>query len=405
MRVLSAFSWGRVSFSIQAGDAQKFFASCASNGIALQNIRPAGIGYTAQIKADKYHCLHALARRQRCVLRIIKKRGILFRLQRYRKRYGILAGAALAVCMLLLAQNMIWYIDFSRCTPEQAAYLRAELYRYGVSEGAWKNTEHLRYARRKIAASSPEYAWLGLNFTHGRLTVEKIETEPKPPISGKDINDIIATQDGLIQKIELENGFVVKNIGQSVAMGEVLVSGAKQNKSGTYSYVHAQAEVYAQVEKTYTIFQPYQYTAQVPSLDCSRQYALQAGGFSVPSVFLKKAEDAALCHSFVRPLRIWGLSLPVTVLEVCERDAETVDISLTAVQAQRLAQAKLYMAIQNDLGPYELLSLEQKITRSKDGVKVDFAVKAVCQIGSSAPYSPNANAENGIIEPPKPETA
>lgn len=394
------FFTGYVRFTSTGGDAEGFINACMQKQLPVQNIRRTPLGFSAGIAAGKYKKLHKPARRYRCLLRIQRRYGIIFRLLKFRRRPGLLAGAVLAAVLLAIYPHMIWYIDFNACTKVQAQYLCQALFEQNIYEGCWHNETTLEYARRIIVVQSEEYSWLGLNFIDGRLTVEQVEKIKKPSIQATDFTDIVATQDGVISRIDLVGGYLTKLPGQSVAAGEVIVTGGHLNRVGNMMYLHSQANVYATVEKTYTYTQPLQYTACVPGITGSSRYTFYTL-FGHKTVGSENTNTGTNVWQQQRlyPLRLWGLSLPCLVQEQSSRTADTIPAILTPAQATDIARMKIYEAATQDMGKYTIIAQKETTEETAENVKVTIKITAEAQIGKSVPHDATNNLAAGVTAP------
>ena len=121
---------------------------------------------------------------------------------------------------------------------------------------------------------SEEYGWVALNFVQGRLVVEKTQREKVPELIGTEVTNVVAKSDGIIRRLELVDGYPRVVPGQYVAQGQVLVSGMTLSQYERPLYSHAQAEVLAEVEKSYVYTQPLHVEPVLPQAVSKSYYKL-----------------------------------------------------------------------------------------------------------------------------------
>lgn len=375
-----------VRFSVEGGQGERFFNQCAQQELQLQQIRATPLGFEAEIPAREYHKLHRLARKNRCRLRVRRRRGLAFLLAAYRGRWGIAAGAVLCAALLLAGPNLIWNIEFYEFTPAQEAAVRAQLYEAGVYEGAWANSTVLASVADAIFVGSQEYSWVSLNFVKGRLMVEKNDRTPPPEIIKTDITDLVAASSGIIVKTDIRGGFLEKAVGQSVAAGEVLASGCRfDEKLQKTVYTHSEGEIYAQVEKTYVNTQPLTARAQMPgTVTCTASRLLLPTG-ALPLGPQRLEEGRAVTER--RPLTLLGFNLPATIETVRVRQVETVEQTLTPALAAGKARMAIYDAIAQEFGTYQLLEQQEELQEEEGELTLSLHVTMIVNIAKQQPYS------------------
>ena len=71
--------------------------------------------------------------------------------------------------------------------------------------------------------------------------------------------NIVASADGVITKLKVREGFAAVKEGSGVAKGELIVSGFNPTKQGCVRYMHADADIYADVISNRELKIPKQY--------------------------------------------------------------------------------------------------------------------------------------------------
>lgn len=341
LKDLIAYLAGSVEFEILGGQGERFLNVCAKSEIPIQHIAPTPLGFTAQVPVRDYRKLHRLAHQYRCRLRMTGKRGACFALWVYRKRWGLVAGAALAATVLFLCTRMIWSVCFYNVTSQEEILLRKQLYEKNICEGSIVSRMDLKTAQSELFVQNNGYGWVKLNFVYGRLIVEKSNAVQRPvPAVQEDATDIVALCDGRIESIKASGGAVRCVKGQYVAQGDLLVGGMWYGPRATLYQTNAQAKVYAAVEQIYEVRQPLHVTQTVPQAKEESFYAIHFAGSRVPLYREIQASPQSTQSVVKYPLTIFGLPLPATIEETRVRDVREISYLLTQEQAKEIARAR-----------------------------------------------------------------
>ena len=256
MGLIWANCFAGVDFTAFGGRSEKLITLCSRQGVPLYNIRPTADGFTARLAARRYREVSRLARRCGTRLRVRERRGVLFRLRAYRGRWGlVLAPLVFAAAVHLLGQS-VWSIRYDGLDAAARSRVEQMLYSMDICEGAVLTQEKLRLAEKQLMDGDEAFGWVSLNFEKGRLVVEASPALQKPAIESNDPVELVAAADGILLEVNVQEGFAVKSVGQTVAAGDVLVSAYKPDPYEQPVESHAKGLVVAAVKKTYQCVQP-----------------------------------------------------------------------------------------------------------------------------------------------------
>lgn len=331
--------FAQVYFTAQGGSYERFLSLCNQQGIPISHIVPIVGGVKAVIPARFYKRAACNARRCRTQLRVKKRQGVWFVLRQYRGRWGLLLGPALFCVSIVAMQQMLWSIRYdASLTAAQQADLQQVLYSMDIYEGAVLTQEKLIQAEKMILNENTEFGWVSLNFGKGRLVVEAAPAAQKPQIEGNESVDLTAKASGLILDVNVQEGFAVKQKGQTVAQGDTLVQASKQDYTGNSIQTHAKGTVIAQVKQAYQCRQPLQYTARIPTGQTETVSSVRIG--SKTFLLSKESQQAqAIKNSRHHQLSVLGFVLPATIEE--ELVAPTVQQQITLTEEQAVQYAKM----------------------------------------------------------------
>ncbi|MEG0616290.1 MAG: sporulation protein YqfD [Oscillospiraceae bacterium] len=381
---ISEYFMGKIKFKAEGGLLEKLLNLCSLNCIVIHNISYEADGFTATVPQRFFSKIIPLAKITHSKIIVLNKKGLYFKLLPIKTRYGIVVGMAMAILTILLLSNVIWSIRFFGFTKEESEKMRAYLYENNIYEGSIVYKNKLNTAENNILLSSPDYGWISLNFIKGRLEVEKTDAVPKVASTQGVAQNIIAKCDGIIRHIDLSEGFLKVCEGQSVAKGDVLVSGTRTDVSGALITTNVNAKMFAEVEKTYEYMQTLSYSAMLPTSEKQSYYALQTLDKQI-KLFKQKP---IIPHSEERllryPLNIFGFALPCTIFEYEIRGQRETQISLSQEQAIAIAKVKINDAIKKDLTQANILTTSEEISFVENKLFYKLKIRAEANIAEIA---------------------
>ena len=244
-----------VTFRIQKRGENRapFLTAVRREGIPLRRFT----GCSGEVPARYYPRLARLAREKGLLLRHTGKRGCFFFFYRYRRRLGVLAGAAMFFPALLFSQCFLWAIDVEPTEMVSEQQVLDVLKSHGVRIGTFLPAADLSRVAFYARAELPGLAFFALNRVGSRLEVEMADAvQPPVPQEGSGLCNIVARRPGIVRSVEDYEGEQVVRVGESVAEGQLLISGILENRDGKMLYVHADGKVMAETLETRTFTFP-----------------------------------------------------------------------------------------------------------------------------------------------------
>ena len=128
----------------------------------------------------------------------------------------------------------------------------------GIKKGIYKKKVNVQGLINKIRLEREDVAWVGMEIKGTNLIIKVAEADEKPEIINEDeYCNIIANKDGVVVKVEAQNGIPIVKEGDVVKRGDILVQGWIEGKYTGARNVHAEGKILAKVwysdkEKVYT---------------------------------------------------------------------------------------------------------------------------------------------------------
>jgi similar to stage IV sporulation protein len=255
---------GFVLIEITGLSVERFINIAAFNGVSMWDINKAENGVTMKVSVSGFRKLKDAKKKTKSKIKITAKTGMPFFLFRYRKRKLLFGGVLFFLFALYFLSSFIWLIDIEGIERiEQNAVLES-LNREGLAIGVFKRNIQPNDLENIMLEEFDDISWINIHIKGTRAHITLTEILPKPEKVDKSLpSNVIAKKSGIITKIATSAGTPLKNVGDMVQIGEMLVSGevfVKQDESGdVVYYTHAESEVWARISYEVNFLLPYEY--------------------------------------------------------------------------------------------------------------------------------------------------
>ncbi|MEG2348824.1 MAG: sporulation protein YqfD [Clostridia bacterium] len=259
---------GVVTVQIEGFFTERFINLCKINNIKIWEVRNVVKGVIRfKINISEFKKLKKVAKKTKCKIKIKEKKGIYFKLFKYRKRKfaAILLFFALIFCILF--STVIWNINISGNDTITSEELLNQLKESGLYVGKTKIGLDKKKIINNLRLTSKDVSWVGLEINGTQANIKVVE---KTRLEKRDIQqikpgDIIATKSGIITKIVPENGTAKYKVGSYIEEGTIVIEGTIYSKfiepiqvpaKGIFridcDYTFEKEYKYEQVQKEYT---------------------------------------------------------------------------------------------------------------------------------------------------------
>lgn len=387
---------GEVRVRVSSPFPERVLNVCAERGIALREPRFLGAEELAFTVAKRdWRRLRAACGDLGAQAKIERVAGAPFVLGRLRRRWALLAGAAL--CTLGLAVNacFIWDLQVEGADAVPKERILRVLADFGVKRGAFAYGFRQRDLCNRALPRLPELAWLTVNTRGCRATVVVRERVPKPEIVNESApTNVVATRDALVTDVRALDGEAKVLRGATVRRGQLLISGVVETDGvlapvvGT-RYLAGKGEVWGRTWYELSTRVPLVYDAKTPSGEAKRAYSLLWGENRVK--FLgKEAGNLSAGYDKIVSRNQWtlpgGLLLPVTWVTETYLPYDTVRTERTRAEAEALGRAALERRLAAHLGAEGSIVSSRVASAAQDGwLLVTLSAECREQIGEIVP--------------------
>ena len=240
---------GYVIIIVEGYFIEKFINICTRRQILLWDVRVQSEQLvTMRLSIKGFKLIRPIARKTKCRVRILKKIGMPFIFNRYRRRKAFFAGAILFVVLIYAMTSFIWSVEITGNKELQTGQLENILAQNGIKTGVLKYRINTDNAVTNMLLDVKDISWISIVVRGTKVRVDIRERIKVPEIVPKDVPcDIVAIKDGLIKQVIATEGIEAAGEGDTVKKGQVLISGKipLKGEDNKFRLVHAMGTVSA----------------------------------------------------------------------------------------------------------------------------------------------------------------
>lgn len=226
---------------------ERFINLAVVNGIYLWDIEK--IDYTtikAKINIRDFFRLRSIVRKTDSNIQIIEKCGMPFKIKMVKRRKWFFFGLGALLVFIYILSSYIWMIEIVGLEKLDEQAVIDNLSLEGLKVGVKKSKIDKREIENRMLIRMPDLTWMGLQIKGTKAFIKVVEKKPEPQLIDRDEPcDIIASKNGVIDKILVLNGDGMVKDGDTVKKGQLLVSGTIIRDNLPERYVHSMAEIHA----------------------------------------------------------------------------------------------------------------------------------------------------------------
>ncbi|MCX7710298.1 MAG: sporulation protein YqfD [Clostridia bacterium] len=224
---------GYVIILVEGYFLEKFINICIHRQIFLWDIKKLkNSTMRLKVSISGFKMLRPVARKTRCRVRIVKKKGIPFTWNRYKRRKAFVIGAFAFVVIVYTLTSFIWAIEITGNKKIETEFLLQHLESMGIKPGILKYGISTDDITSKLMLDIKELAWTGVTVKGTKIKIEVAERKQPPELVEKNKPcDIVAAKDGVVKSMVVKTGQEAVKAGDTVTKGQVLISGAVPTKN------------------------------------------------------------------------------------------------------------------------------------------------------------------------------
>lgn len=245
-RIIYMFFSGYVTLIIEGFFIERFINICMSKKIFLQDIKRENNTYLkVKILKSDFKEIRHIAKKTKCKVKIEKKSGVPFVINKYRKRKVFAIAILVIAIFIFILTKFIWNIEVIGNEKISKEEIISLVNNYGIEVGKIKNNINVEKISNNIRLERDDISWIGIKVKGTNVIITVQEGIEVPEIIDKnEVCNIIASKDAIISKIVVQNGTPRVEVGAEVKKGDLLVEGIMESELADPRFVHAEADIY-----------------------------------------------------------------------------------------------------------------------------------------------------------------
>lgn len=383
MKALFNFLRGMILLEVTAPFPERFINLCAQGDIefwAMEQLDEHTLRLTARRRYKKE--ILAIAQKLGCEVHLEGSRGLPDFLGRFRARYAFLAGLCFAVCAVLFLSRFVLTIEVTGNEQVPTAVILSQLRQLGVRQGVYGPSLDRKQLAQEALVELPELSFMAINLHGTRLEVIVREVVKAPErVDVAENIDLAAETDGLILKVEPELGDSLVKVGDTVAAGDILISGTVTMEPPIYSglpnryfQTHARGRVWARTWRTLT--------ASIPLESLGKEYTGREKSCWSVTLFGRRIEifgtTSISWPMYDKITTVRQSVLPLALVRERFREYQAVTLELDRDQAQTMVEERLLEQLRALIGEDGTVSASRFSARVEEGI-LEVTLNAECR--------------------------
>ncbi len=222
---------GYVIIIVEGYFLEKFINICTHRQLRLWNVKwQRNSRVKMMISIKDFKMLRPIAKKTRCRVHIIMKKGLPFLLNRYKNRKAFVIGAGSCIIVFFLISSFIWEVSVVGNSSVPTEVIVEKLYNNGIKVGALKYNIHPEDVVGNMMLELKDLARVSVYIRGTKVQVVVNERVKPPDLINRNVPcDIVALKEGVICSIVAKEGLEVVKIGDTVIKGQLLITGKVEN--------------------------------------------------------------------------------------------------------------------------------------------------------------------------------
>ena len=136
IKILFSYLIGYLKINVEGYYIERFINLCRNNKIMTWNLnRKNDIELEVKVRVDDFKEVCQIAKKTKCKVKIIKKRGFPFLWNRYKKRKIFFAFLLILILLTILSSNFVWNVDIQEENGKELENIAQDVENAGLKTG------------------------------------------------------------------------------------------------------------------------------------------------------------------------------------------------------------------------------------------------------------------------------
>ncbi len=243
---------GRAQVLLTSSCPEGVINSCVNEGIIIRQGRfKNACQVVLSLREDELTLFGEICRKSGAEFEVLSLKGGRMLRERLKRRWVLLSACFVMLLLLFFSSFFVWRIKIVSDGEISQARLLNALSSAGLYEGALRHNISSDMLRCTVLAQMPEISWLGVNISgsEARVMVNVSKKEEEIYEENK-LTDLVASREGIIKSMQILNGQSMKNVGDAVEQGELLVRGTMESLPNPPRAVCSKGQVIAETRRS-----------------------------------------------------------------------------------------------------------------------------------------------------------
>ena len=387
IKIIFNYIIGYIRISIEGYYIERFINICRNEKITIWNLkRDKNVKLELNIGIKDLKRVAKIAKQTKCKMKIIRKKGLPFIFNKYKKRKLFFVFLIVIIIILAISSNFIWNIQIIEEDKQNIENLYQDVIDSGLAIGTMKSKINTKDIINKVRLKRDDIAWIGIELKGTNAIVRTVKATAKPDIvNDEDYCNIVSDKQGIITKISAQNGTIAVKVGDTVNVGTTLINGWMEGKYTGIRYVHAKGEIQAKVWHTKSKKIPYNTTERTETGNIENKYQIKINNFEIN--LSKRLSKFKIYDTIVEENKFKIFSdfyLPISLIKTTNKEVKEEQKKYEIEEAKNLGIQQLQDELDNEIENKE--KIVNKITNTyekEDGVEVYVTYEVLEDIGTN----------------------
>ena len=385
LKILLKYILGYVRITVEGYYIERFINICTTSKILIWNLkREKGVKLHLNIGINDFFKAVKVAKKLKCRIKITKKRGIPFLINKYKKRKIFFITLIIIVILIGVSTNFVWNINIEVEDNLELQNIEQDIKEAGLEVGMLKKNVDTQEIINKIRLDRSDISWVGIELKGTNAIVKIVKaTEAPEIIDEKDYSNIVAKKSGTITKIIAQNGTAQVKIGDEVEEGQILIQGTMEGKYTGTRYVHSLGEVEAIVKYSKTKRIYLKTVEKVTTGEKETKYRIKINNFQIN--FYKTISKFNFYDTIEteKKFKIFSnLYLPISIIKITNQELQEVQKEYTVEEATEIGTKELEQEIEQEIGDGKnILGKNAEVTKTEEYIEVSVTYEVIENIG------------------------
>lgn len=387
IKIILNYIIGYIRIAVEGYYIERFINICRNKKIVTWNLkRNKNIKIEMNIGIKDFKKIKSIAKKTKCKVKIVRKKGVPFFLYKYKKRKIFFGFLILIILLIGIMSNFIWNIEIIQEDGKKLDGIYEDIIGSGLNIGISKSKVNTKEVISKVRLKREDVAWMGIELKGTNAIIRLVKAEAKPEIIDEnDYCNIVSDKVGIVTKINAQNGTAAVKVGDTINVGTTLINGWMEGKYTGIRYVHAQGEIEAKVWYTKNMKILYNTTEKRETGNLENKYKLKINNFEINlSKRVSKFEIYDTINEEKKFKIFSDFYLPISIIKTTNKELIEEEKNYDIEQAKNLGIEALEKQLDSEiLDKEKIVNKNINAYEKEDGIEIFVTYEVLENIGTN----------------------